>query len=368
MRLFFKNLSIISFSLFIFASNGLAQEASNNGADHPLDQRLLEVIQVSSGSSSDLEHVEYLLQSGVNINTTDELGRTAAMLAFSRWDTDMLMLLVKNKADVHSEDKTSHLCLDYILDVSPEGFDQKPGQSFIDIDLRQEENTNRVKLKLAFALRQFDKLTLPSQVIGVGEISPFQFEEINTPSVFYGVEGQNIIMEAIRKAVRDGYSQLGEALKNRALILEPQLVGTVGVRGASNSFSFSLGRSDSVQEGDIFGIYSGNCHNPFGPPLNEATVVIAHDYASIIEIQGRDEGIQYGDTIALFNDIDLHARKPEDDQHQQLLRLSPIPDIQVALSLSSGGILRRDITSYVEKYLVEEAPDFFRVIPITQSP
>ena len=361
MNLLFKNFFVIFVLLFVFASaSSVAQETSSSL--NFLEQTFLQVVQ-----SDDIEHAELLLMSGVDISTTDEFGRTAAMLAFSRLNTNMLMLLIKDRAD--SEDKTGHLCLDYILDVRPEGFDQKPGQSFIDIDLRPEENTNRVKLKLAFALRQFDELTLPSQVIGVGEISPFEFEEINNPSSFYGVEGQNIITEAIRKAVRGGYSQLGEALRDRALILEPQLVSTVGVRGGRNRFSLSLGRSDSVQEGDIFGIYSGNCHNPFGPPLNEATVVIAHDYASIIEIQGRDEGIQYGDTIALFNDIDLHARKPEDGHtHQQLLRLNPIPDIRVTLSLS-GGILRRDITSDLRELLAEEGLNSdLQVIAITQSP
>ena len=364
MNLLFKYLFVIFFSLFIFASNGVAQKASNNDADDPLSQILLEVVRSSRGSGSDLEHVEYLLQSGADINATDELGQTAAMLAFSLWDTE-IMFLIKNRADVHSGDKTSHICLDYILDVRPEGFDQKPGQSSIDIYLRQEENTNTVKLELVFSLRQFDKLTLPSQVIGVGEISLSQFKEISTPSLFYGIEGQNIIMEAIREAVRDGYSQLAEALRDRALILEPQLVSTVGVRGGSNRFSLSLGRSDSVQEGDVFGIYSGNCHNPFGPPLNEATVVIANEHISILEIQGTDRGIQYGDTIALFNDIDLHARKPAEDDHahRQLLRLSSIPDIHVALSLS-GGILRRDITPYIRELLDEEAPPFgFRRTP-----
>ena len=344
MNNYLKTFFMISFLLFIFTVNGVAQETSNNNAS-PLDQRLLKAVR----DGRDLEHVESILQLGPDINATDELGRTAAMLAFSRRDADVLGLLMDRGADVYVVDKTSHLCLDYILNVHVENFDQERGQSFINIDLRQEENTNKVRLELSFSLQQLSHLTPPlPPIVGVGESSISYEERRPSPSRFReseegGEEGK--LSEVVRKAVRDGYKQLDEALRDRALILQqPQLVSTIATR-AGNNILIPLGWSHLVQEGDVFGIYSrtnavvfaasGNCHNPFGPPLNTAIAVRVYEDSAMLAIQGEDRGIQPGDTVALFSgiDFDFYSRQ-QDRETERLLRVNPMPHTFVQFSVS----------------------------------
>ena len=99
----FKSVFIMFFSLFIFVSNGVGQEEI-------LNQTFLLAVQ-----DGDLEHVEYLLMSGVDINTTDEFGRNALMMlvGYRRNWIQMLNLLIAKRIDVNATDPQGKTALSY---------------------------------------------------------------------------------------------------------------------------------------------------------------------------------------------------------------------------------------------------------------
>ena len=112
MRLLFKHFSVIFLSLFIFASNGVTQEASS----HHLDRFFLQAVQ-----DGDIGRVTESFRAGVDdVNVIDKFGRTAATLAFQNDKNDILELLL---------DKSGYICTDYTIDVRPEYFDQTEGQN-----------------------------------------------------------------------------------------------------------------------------------------------------------------------------------------------------------------------------------------------
>lgn len=56
--------------------------------------------------SGDIEAVQALLEQGVNVDTTDEVGRTALFIAIEAGHNDVAQLLVESGADVNARDPT----------------------------------------------------------------------------------------------------------------------------------------------------------------------------------------------------------------------------------------------------------------------
>ena len=104
----FKSVFIMFFSLFVFVSNGVAQRDYSNS----LNQDFLRAVE-----GCDLEHVEYLLQSGVDVNATDEFGRNALMM-LNRYCSNgiqMLNLLIVKEIDVNATDSQGRTALSYYV-------------------------------------------------------------------------------------------------------------------------------------------------------------------------------------------------------------------------------------------------------------
>ena len=347
MKLLFRNLSVIFFLLFIFASNGLAQRDYSDF----LNQMFLQAVQ-----GGDMEHIAYLLLSGVDLNTVDEFGRTAGMLAYSRQDPEILKFLIDKR--VINTGEAGHICLDYILDVHIANLNQT--QRFNAV-LEQEEH--EIELELSFSLRQSSHLALSVEVKGIGMskvfVSPPPFFEREQRSQ----RGQRGLESLVGQAVRDGYKKLSDYLQDRVLE-SPQLAGTVrAVSG--NRVSIRLGQTDFVQKDDVFHIYSNdNCHSPFGPPKAIARAIVVHEYVSMLEIQSANGRVQFGDVI-LSSDMNFHSRgeQENDDKPELVLKLNPIPYTRVTLSFLDDEAF--SITSYIEESLAEEdATHGFQVVSV----
>ena len=377
MRLLFKHFSVIFLSLFIFASNGVTQEASS----HHLDRFFLQAVQ-----DGDIGRVTESFRAGVDdVNVIDKFGRTAATLAFQNDKSDVLELLL---------DRGGYICADYTIDVRPEYVEQTEGEN-LTINLTgdslepSEVRAVRTRLTLLFSLMRhgYNNLSGPFQIEGVGESRSFQFGLPPYISVEERPVGDgDALADAVKDAVRDGYGSLNEAINKGEIEMFrlQKLVSTVNsVQG--NRIQVSLGSSDYVQEGDVFNIYLSRrrgqfyssyyngCYTPYAHGASIATarvVEIIDGYNSILEVENVRENadgyIQVGNIVALSDDIDLTSRIQGNELHRYVLMVNPIPHTFVRYYDHKKRVTARNITGYLRYFVASEARDFdfrdFRIL------
>ena len=378
MNLLIKHFSVIFLSLFIFASNGVTQEASS----HPLDRFFLQAVQ-----DGDIGRVNESFRAGLDdVNVIDKFGRTAATLAFQNDKSDVLELLL---------DRGGYICADYTIDIRPEYFDQTDGQN-VTLDLTgdllgpvdglQGLGSKITRLELLFSLRELE-YNIPAllSVIGVGQSRNIQGDFSGIPLLIdnpidfdmrRAEHSVGTIVDVVRETVRDGYESLNEGIDEGAIeMFRPQLVSTVNsVEG--NRIQISLGSSDYVQGGDIFYIYPNrsdedghynDCYLRYGTALVTARVVEIDEYNSVLELDGIvenvDRYIQVGSAVKLSDDINLTSRIQESEIYRRsILRLGSIPNIFVMYH-NDKRISLRGITPYLKEALAKKAAEFnFRFI------
>ncbi len=114
MNILFKSVFIMFFALFIFVSNGVAQEALSDSNAAFLNGTFLATIQ--NADIEDLEYVAEMLESGVADINAERLGRNALMLLANN-ATDgrisMLKLLLSYGINVNAQDEDGRTALSY---------------------------------------------------------------------------------------------------------------------------------------------------------------------------------------------------------------------------------------------------------------
>ena len=296
-------------------------------------------------------------------------------------------------------------CADYVIDVRPEYSDQTDGQN-VTLDLASDLlgpvdgiqgslGGNTLRLELSFFLRQFSNSLGAFQVIGVGQSRNIRgdfgalFGGLGTP---FGMKWEEhpsgTIADVVREAVRDGYKQLRDSLGDQGGLGQEQLTGTVNaVR--SDRIRIAVGKSDHVQEGDVFNIYPGGGFNSnngcdtvrrSGPSLTTATVVEIDNNNSILEmsvVQNRRRPVQVGDIAELGSDFDLESRMPQGSEpRKSVLKLGLIPNVFIVYRTERSNrfnnnnnynnynnygntrVMRRNITPYIRNFLTREARNF----------
>ena len=115
MNILFKSVFIMFFALFIFVSNGVAQEALSDSNAAFLSGTFLATIQ--NADIEDLEYVAELLELGLADINAERLGRNALMLVANNNDTDgrmpMLKLLLSYGIDINAQDGDGRTALSY---------------------------------------------------------------------------------------------------------------------------------------------------------------------------------------------------------------------------------------------------------------
>ena len=115
MNILFKRVFMIFFALFIFVSNGVAQEAPSDSDVDFLNWSFLATIQ--KANAEDLDYVASRLESRlIDVNTTDEFGRNALMLAANNGSDGripMLKLLIAEGIDMNAQDEDGRTALSY---------------------------------------------------------------------------------------------------------------------------------------------------------------------------------------------------------------------------------------------------------------
>ena len=272
-------------------------------------------------------------------------------------------------------------CTNYI-DVYPEYYELPSGQSF-DIDLHSSNGSeviaNRIKLELLLSFRR--SLTQePIQIVGVGESANFN-GYFATPLLLFGFRfGGQSVLDILRAAIRNSYEALGGYFSS-----EQQRLGRVENRirpGRRGAVLISLGRLHGVQKDDIFHIYSKgegsdrcNLIKDTESYLGEGIATSIGDDGAILEINANEEGtVQTGDIVEFDPSIDLVSRGQEDHPQANVLQMGRIPsqifvhfvsDRYRELNYSGNRrrTITREITFYINYYLVEEAPKFgFQVV------
>ena len=291
------------------------------------------------------------------------------------------------------------VCSDYIIEVRPEYSDQTPGQS-LNADVQGETNItgNTIRLELFFSLRQHSNSPILLQVMGIGTSRNFQAEfginlgPLNTP---LGVEEHlsDTISQVVREAIRNGYERLRESLREQGALKQQHLDSTISTV-LNNKILIPLGRSDYVQEGDVFYIYPGdNSHyngcntvRRSGPYLTTATVIEIDQNTSMLEMgifQTSRRNVQVGDIVELSPYIDFESRTQGHNHNNEprpnTLRLGFTPNIFIIFRTDrsrfndrysgvnnyygNDRITRRNITPLIRNFLLTEAGDYnFRVI------
>ena len=363
---------MISLSLFIFTSNGLAQEDSSEF----LEQTFLQVIK----NGNDIEHIEYLLQSGVDINTTDEFGRTAARLAASYGHIDILRFLRQKGASLNQEGHR-YLCLNYMLDIRTSEQALHHTEDVVEIDLFSDRELwgmdgsivkeETIGLELLFSLREYDDPTPLVQFIA--DIYD-RSDRIAPSSSAFSYSLSPTILRLIEGLIEEGYRQIAEI---RDALEEPPFMLSVVENVHHDRMLIPLGQHNGIQQGDVFYIYPraennsspySNCYSTgdfFGPPLTKAKVIEINENKSVIEME-RDEynamvenerrRVQVGDTVILW-------RAGYNDTPELMLNVGNIPHIIIKYR-DNERVMRRNITPYIMQALVQKAPDFnIRFIP-----
>ena len=309
----------------------------------------------------------------------------------------------------------SSMCSDYIVDVRPEYSDQTPGQS-VNANVQGDRlgpivkggeiniTGNTIRLELFFSLRQHSNSPALLQVMGIGTSRNFQGEFGITLGPFSSPLGLGIeehpsdtISQVVREAIRNGYERLRESLGEQGALGQQQLTSTISIV-QNNRIQIPLGRSDYVQDGDVFYIYPGggynnnynNCNNitRSGPSLATATVIEIDQNESILEmgrVQNRQRSVQVGDIVELSQDTDFESRTQgrNNEPKPSTLRLGYISNIFITFrtdrsrfndrynnnrlndgySYGNDRITRRNITPLIRNFLLTEADDYnFRVI------
>ena len=370
--------------LFTFISDGVTQENYSES---------LERIFLQAVKDGDIEHVESLLKSGVNVHSIDELGRTAATLAVLNDKANILELLLG---------KGGYVCSDYIIDVRPEYFDQTDENITLDLtgDLlgpvdRDQVSLEgyRVRLELLFALREFSNSVASFLVTGIGESRNIQgdlgtlFGGLDVP---FGITLEErpfriTITDVVKETVRSGYQKLRESLRDQGL-WQQRLIGIINAV-SDEEIRVSLGRSNGVQEGDIFNVYpkldNNYCYRYYDrltTATTTAMVVQVNEYHSILEVQSTQNGnrtVQRGDIVQIASDIDFASRIIQDSaSRENVLRIGYIPNIVVSNRTNNEREESTDessdeqdndritiITPDIIESLIQEARDFgFRVV------
>ena len=375
MNYYLRSIFMISLSLFIFISNVMAQESSFD-SDIRLNQALLKAVQ-SGDDTAAMEHVEYLLRSGVDVNVSDGFGRTASALAAISGNTNILELLLSKGGD-------TLLCFDYIIDVRPAYPDRTPGQSMT-INLHEPLDgvngsltANYIRLELIFSLRsRINSSTVPFQVIGIGESRNFQgsfkIDVFDESIEVVDERSSDTVEDVVRNAVKDGYRGLRNALGDLSLLEQQPLRSTIRRVGEENTMLVSLGLSDYVQLDDDFYIYPArdsresyynNCgiaRHP-GTYLTRARVVEIDDNRSIMEwnpIQNGRRSVQQGDIVELDPNVDLVSRKQGNEPYLvETLQMGYIPPTFVRFINTNGAETREEVTFEIRRILFEEARNF----------
>ena len=352
MNCHYKNICIIFFSLFIFASNGLAQR------DYWDYSGFLEKVFLQAVQGDDIEHVEYLLRSGIDVNATDEFGRTAAMLATDNGMRAILEPFLRR--DGRYECASGYF--DYIIDVRPEYSEPTPGEEII-VNLHGDVEPvggvgNTIRLELVFSLRQYVNSVETFQVGGIGESRNFQggfAVNIFGSPIGIGVDEHpsNTVEDVVKNAISDGYEKLRNSLGDNLGLWQKPLRSTISQVGA-NTILVPLGTSDYIQLGDDFFVYSdpGHCNMITDPYIVRAKVIEIGDERSIMEIEDALElvQVQVGDVVVIDPSIDLVSRKQGSDE-PSVLKIGVIPDISVTY-LHNGRGSKRQITPLIRQYLI----------------
>ena len=163
---------------------------------------------------------------------------------------------------------------------------------------------------------------------------------------------------------------------------EQRRLGRVERRIRPDTVLISLGRLHGVQEDDVFHIYSEgegsdscNIVKDTESYLATGTVVDTSDNISMLKISANGIGrVQEGDIVEFDSSIDLVSRGQEDHSQVNVLQMGRIPS-QIFVHFVSNRYkelnylrnrrrtITRDITFYIEYYLVENAPNFgFQVV------
>ena len=292
--------------------------------------------------------------------------------------------IANSMAEQTSSTNAVNGCTNPIIDVRPNYPGVSSEQSF-NIDLHSYRSSNkseviagRISLELLFSLGE-GSAQEPIQAVGVGESSNFNGYFATPPLLFRGmipIGGQSVL-DVMRAAIRNGYEALG-----RYFLSEQQRLGRVTQQiRVNDAVLISLGQSHYVEKGDIFHIYSerGNSDSCNIVKDDEAyiatgTVGDAGDNISMLNIRESTGIVQVGDIVEFDPSIDLVSRGQEENRPQlnvlQMGRVSQTFVHFVSHRYREMNDLRnrrrtttRDMTFYIEYYLVEEAPNFgFQVL------
>ncbi len=255
----------------------------------------------------------------------------------------------------------SDVCFDLIVDVRPFDhqirniFDSDDGPEGYLIDI-PENRIGLERLELVFSVRRpGSSVTL--DIIGLGESRNFVSRDIS---------------DIVQEAVRDGYVRLRDTLRFEPR--QPRSEVNV-VRG--DRVLVPLGRSDHIQEGDVFHIYPrddyyNTCSDVSYSPLSAlaiARVVEIDDNESILEMNIIPDGgrsVQVGDIVRLSPAIDFASRLQTNTGFgtRSVLQFN-IPRIYVVRDTGNRKIWTK-ITRFIDGSL-NEAPNFgFQVVTNVQ--
>ena len=277
---------------------------------------------------------------------------------------------VLNLSAVQNLGLLTNVCMSYdVIRVRPEPIDQIDEQRLI-IDLTgdrlmsldgSQSNIETIRVELLFTI-QLPGRSGTFRVIGVGE-SNFQTNlEVHDP-IDYKEHPSVAITDAVKESVRDGYRKL------RDLFVGPrQPISHISVL-QGDRILIPLGRSDHVQEGDVFNVYppaeEGACIS-YSPSLVTATVIEIDDSKSILEMNIVPNGrvaVRVGDIVKLSPDINFESRMKESNEPPKpnLLKFVSTPRIYVRLLFDDDGrvvAVLRNITPYIGNFLRIEGPGF----------
>ena len=235
----------------------------------------------------------------------------------------------------------SDVCFDLIVDISPldhplhDIFDSEDAPKGYSIDVSESSLT---RLELLFTLRRPGTLAT-FKIIGVGESGATE--------------------DTVKEAVRDGYGQLRDLLED---FRQPRSeINAV----QDDRALVPLGRSDHIQEFDVFHIYPrvdyyNACSDVSYSPLSAlaiARVVRMDNTSSILEINVIPDGgrsVQVGDIVRLSSEIDFSSRLQANASFRSVLQFN-IPRIYTVRDTGNRKIWTK-LTRFINGFLTTEAP------------
>ena len=294
----------------------------------------------------------------------------------------LLFAFISNGIAQKIPSKNVRECFDYTINIYPE-YSHQVSKENLEVDLHYNrlnpiEGTetamaeDTIRLELVFLLRQHNSTKAPFRVSGVGESRNFR-GYFSAPR-FSNITGPTVI-DIIREAIRDGYKQFRDYLGAQSCAMRP-LVSTISTID-KDKIQILLGTSDHVRVGDVFSIYPGEYYEQyrtvggFVPYLATGTVIEIDDNISMLEIDADEIGaVQVGDIVEL---VSGSSRQEQESASQvnilQIGRIPPHIFVHFVSHRYRGSnyygnerIAREEITPYIRKLLVEEAPYFdFRI-------